>query len=201
MTNTTATKNIFQKIQTVRAELVKLNLKKSGKNTYSNFMYFELGDFLPALNKLNDEHGITTQFNIEKDKATLKVFNSEKPEEFLTYYSPTAEVEIGKKANGTGGAEPIQNLGGKITYMRRYLMMMAFEIAESDYIDQKDQSKNQPPQLPEEHVKRIEAATDLDNLADICKDIKEKTQGKFEKSLITYYTKKKAELSNKGGAQ
>src|SRR3972149_9623008 len=117
-------KNVYQKIQKVRRQLVELNLKKSGKNEYSRFTYYELGDFLPSLNKLMDENGLTTRFIIpHKDKAILEVINSDKPEEKIVFMSPTAEVEIGKKKDGTGGADPIQNLGGKITYMRRYLLM------------------------------------------------------------------------------
>jgi hypothetical protein len=205
-TNQTADRemNIYEKIQHIRAELVGLNLKKTGKNTYSNFTYYELGDFLPSLNKLMDKFGICTRFiiqpkkNEEVEKAVLEVFNSRKPEEKVVFYSETAEVSIGKKADGTGGADRIQNLGGKITYMRRYLMMIAFEIVESDQVDAKDQTKNtNAPEnlsLNAEEIKKIKEAKDLESLAAICKDMKAKKGPKYQKSLITYYTARKGEL-------
>ena len=132
-------KNIYQKIQRVRVEIQNSSLKMSGNNTYSNYKYFELGDFLPAINKFCDVAKLYTQFNIRsshgEEKAILQIINAENPKEMVTFTSKTAEVKIGAKKDGTGGAEPIQNLGGKITYMRRYMMMMAFEIIESDIVE------------------------------------------------------------------
>jgi len=187
-------KNVYQKIQEVRSQLVKLNLKKTGKNTYSNFDYYELGDFLPSLNKLMGEIGLMTRFTITKEKAVLQVFNAAKPEEVIVFFIPTAEVEIGKTKSGTGGAQPIQNLGGQITYMRRYLLMIAFEIVESDAIDEKKQDFKH--KLDTKSVNKIKKAKDLEELGEICKAIKEKKGPKYQKSLVECYTKKKEELEN-----
>lgn len=197
-----APKNVYQKIQRVRAELVNMNLRKTGKNTYSNFTYYELGDFLPALNRLMDKYGVFTRFVIQSkngnspEKAVLEVFNADKPEEKVVFYSETAEVAIGKKANGTGGAEPIQNLGGKITYMRRYLLMNAFEIVESDRTDTQDQNNPADLSLDEESVKKIDAAKDLEELATVCRDIRSKKGPKYHKALTAIYTRRKGELEN-----
>lgn len=205
MSETKQKLNVYQKIQRVRAELVKMNLRKTGKNTYSNFTYYELGDFLPPLNKLMDEYGLMTRFTIDSkkgeqpEKAILQVFNSENPEEVVVFRSETAEVEIGKKKDGSGGADPIQNLGGKITYMRRYMMMVAFEIVESDYVDRRDQAttkKSSDLELDEESIKKISDSKDLDELAQVCKDIKAKKGAKYEKALVRHYTKKKGEIEN-----
>ena len=48
--------NIYQKIQKARVELQNSKLKKSGKNDFSKYEYFELGDFLPNINKICDEN-------------------------------------------------------------------------------------------------------------------------------------------------
>ena len=42
--------NVYQKLQKVRVDVQKLNIKKSGKNAYANFSYFELKDFIPPVN-------------------------------------------------------------------------------------------------------------------------------------------------------
>ena len=47
--------NVFEKLQKARVDLQKKELKKSGKNTYSNYDYFQLADFLPELNEIMDE--------------------------------------------------------------------------------------------------------------------------------------------------
>ena len=42
--------NLFQKLQKARVELQEMNLKKSGQNKFAGFSYYELSDFLPAIN-------------------------------------------------------------------------------------------------------------------------------------------------------
>ena len=121
--------NIYEKIQLVRNELSNKKLKKSGKNTYSNYDYYELGDFLPQINNLMHEHKLFSLVKFDADTATLTILDSEKPEDRIEFFSPMASIEL-------KGAHAIQNIGAIETYQRRYLYMMAFEISESDIIDQ-----------------------------------------------------------------
>lgn len=196
------TKNVYQKIQYVRAELVKLGLKKTGNNIYSKFTYYELSDFLPALNKLNNEVGLMTYFHMKpKTDATpeiaiLDVINTEKPEEKIVFDSETVNVDIGKKRDGTGGADPIQNLGGKMTYMRRYLLMMAFEISEPDTVDANKQSKTQSTDLEidEETKKKIYETKSHEELHKLCGELKNKLGPKYLKSLMDHYTARKEDF-------
>jgi hypothetical protein len=132
-------KNIYQKLNDARLELQELNLKKTGRNIYSNYAYYELGDFLPSTLIIFGKIGLTSKLDIVRTElgevANLTIINSENPIEREVFTSPTAEAEIGKKKDGSGGADPIQNLGGKITYMRRYLLMVALEIVEADIVE------------------------------------------------------------------
>ena len=194
-TKPTKKQNVCQKIQQVRVDLVNKNLKKTGNNTYSKFTYYELGDFLPTLNELNNKVGLMTKFTIKRKTARLDIFDCDNMEHIISFHAPTATVEIGKKKDGTGGAEPIQNLGGQITYMRRYLLMMAYEIVESDYVDRKKQSEVK--ELPEKYVKQIYGVNDLLKLNTLCKDIQKETKMKYQKSLLEIYTLKKEELTTK----
>lgn len=130
-------KNIYQKIQEIRLQLSKKSIKKSGKNTFANYEYFELSDFLNPLNELMDITGVMTQFILQDNRAVLHIINSDKPEEKITFYTPIASAE-GK------GTNAIQQLGSQITYLRRYLFMIAFEIAESDTVDNQKPLKNVP---------------------------------------------------------
>ena len=45
-------KNLNESIISIRVKLQNSKLKKSGKNKFAGFDYFELADFLPTLNEL-----------------------------------------------------------------------------------------------------------------------------------------------------
>lgn len=120
--------NIFQKIQKARVELQKRDIKKTGFNKFSNYKYFELGDFLPHINEICLNVGLYTEFEYTPDKATLYVIDSDNPEEKRHWDTPV-------KIPTLKGCSEIQAIGGSQTFARRYLYNMAFEIAETDVID------------------------------------------------------------------
>lgn len=121
--------NIYQKLQTVRVKLHDMNLKKSGYNPFAKFNYFELGDFLPAAQKLMLEYGLFAYEEIDTQQATITVIDTDDLNVIpfvLTMPSTTVDLK---------GATPIQNLGSVQTYMRRYLWTSLLEIVESDSLD------------------------------------------------------------------
>lgn len=121
-------KNVYAKLQEARVKLQNCSLKKSGKNTYSKYNYFELGDFLPDINNIFNELGLCAVFSYEKESANLMIYNIDNIDERILFDSPTAPSDL-------KGALPIQSLGAMHTYMRRYLYLMALEIVEQDAID------------------------------------------------------------------
>lgn len=120
--------NIFQKLTKARAELGKIDLKKSGHNSYSNYDYFELSDFLPHINRINNDLGIIAIFQYSNDEAILKIVNVDDPEDFIPFPTPI-EVANLKECSG------IQNIGASQKFARRYCYQMAYEISEADNID------------------------------------------------------------------
>ena len=121
-------KNIYEKLQLCRVKLNDKKIKKSGKNSYSGYEYFELKDFLPIVNQLFEENKISSIFNLDTEEATLDIINTENVEDRIVFSIPVAEASI-------KGSSPVQALGGQITYLRRYLYINALEIAESDIQD------------------------------------------------------------------
>lgn len=186
-------KDIYQKVQGVRVQLQDMKLKKSGRNDYSGYDYYELGDILPAINVLCDRAGLFTKFDISVKRgveiATLTIISGDQK---IKFQSPTAEVKIGVKKNQTGGAQAIQNLGGKITYMRRYMVLTAFEIVENDMVDKINQSLND--ELSADDVKKINQAKDFKTLTKVCGDLKSKYKVALIKPL---FDKRKEELEDK----
>lgn len=120
--------NIYIKLQNARVKLQKSDLSKSGENKFAGFKYFELGDFLPRINEIMQEEKLCSYINFSETKATLTIINAENPDEKIEFNSDAPELQL-------KGTNAIQNQGGKITYLRRYLYMNAFEITENDLFD------------------------------------------------------------------
>ena len=137
--------NIYEKLQKVRVELQGKSLKKSGENKFAKYKYYELGDFLPIINKLFLEHKLFSQITFTSEVAILKVIDIENPENCIEFYSPMADADL-------KGCHAIQNLGAVQTYQRRYLYMTALEIVEHDALDattgQEKPRAEQAPQKP-----------------------------------------------------
>jgi len=123
--------NIYEKLQMCRVALQKAKIKKSGKNTYSGYDYFELSDFLPTINELFMENRLCSQVSFDNTIATLTITDIDKPEDKITFTSPMADAQL-------KGCHPIQNLGAVETYSRRYLYMAAMEITEPDILEPHD---------------------------------------------------------------
>lgn len=133
--------NIYAKLAKARVLLQGTKLKKSGFNGYAKYEYYQLDDFLPAINKINDELGLLSYTDFSNaDHMNLYIVDAEAPEgqiSFIKFSSRNVESVI-------KGAQPIQNLGGEQTYQRRYLYLQAYEITENDSIDAQN-PKNNPP--------------------------------------------------------
>jgi len=130
-------RNIYEKMAVVKTKLV--GLKKGGKNDFSHYSYFELGDILPVLTPALREEGLymKTQFSATEQIAKLIIIDIDNTESLIEFEIRFAECAL-------KGAHEIQNLGAAQTYTRRYLIMTAFDIAEADIVDagaEKDDKK------------------------------------------------------------
>lgn len=121
-------KNVYQKLQLARLILQEKKLSKSGKNKFAGYEYFELQDFLPAVQTIFADTGLCAVFRCGADTATLTVYNIDNPGESIDFTAPMAAAEL-------KGCHPVQNLGASISYLRRYLYVNALEIVEHDALD------------------------------------------------------------------
>lgn len=145
--------NIYEKMQRVKVDLQKKELKKTGENTFSKYKYYELGDFMPAINEICLKYKLFTSIDFSKEEAILTVINIEKTDEKLFYSSEMVKTTL-------KGCNEIQALGGVQTYQRRYLYMNAFEISENDYyVD----GNNINEEIPKDDVE-IEGTKKIDKL-------------------------------------
>lgn len=155
--------SLKNKINAIRLELSK-EMSKSGKNTYSKYEYFQLKDFMPKAIALMNEYGVYAEYQMVREKfplpskkttnymtdengvqvattvveeenfeyrevAILDVYNLDDEDDMIQLEKETANVNL-------QAAQPIQNLGGRSTYMKRYLYMDLFEINENDKVEE-----------------------------------------------------------------
>jgi len=120
--------NVYEKLNKARIQFQTMNVKKSGKNNYAGYTYYELADILPTVNKIADELKFTCSVSFGTEIAQLDFIDMEKPEDKISFTSPMSEASL-------KGCHMVQNLGAVQTYIKRYLYQNCFEIVEADALD------------------------------------------------------------------
>ena len=65
----------------------------------------------------------------------MTIINTDNPEDTVSFVAPFNQIAPIMSNTGKQATNEMQALGSSITYMRRYLYMMALDICESDTID------------------------------------------------------------------
>lgn len=128
--------SIYKKLQSARAAFHALPLKKTGRNEFSGFDYFELSDFLPKAIECLSKEGLVPVVSFGVDVATLTLHDDTGNTVVVT--SPMSKASL--KA-----CHEVQNLGAVQTYIRRYLYAALMELVENDVLDA-TVGKDQPSQ-------------------------------------------------------
>lgn len=139
--------SVYAKLAKAKAMIHKLPLKKSGVNRQyyqdkktnewkvREFYYFELGDFMADTMNIFAELGICgvetfipskTDVNgvVTPELYKLTIVDTE-DDSNVEMVIPTAEAEM---------KSVMQGLGAKCTYLRRYVWLMALDLAENDAV-------------------------------------------------------------------
>ena len=119
--------SVYRKLQAARAEFLLTPIKKSGKNKFAGFEYFELSDFIPAVSKIFDIAGLCGVVRFTDTEASLTVYDAD-GDGSIVFTSPLVLAENAK-------GQAIQSLGSTHTYFRRYLWLLAMDIVEVDLVD------------------------------------------------------------------
>jgi len=148
--------NLVTKLTQARQELAAANLRKSGKNQHLGFDYFELADFLPTVVALEAKYGMISTINMSNELATLEIQDGE---EGLEFSCPFVMADLAK-------AQPTQNLGAAITYIKRYLYTMAYAIEEGpDVLDLTMGEDDKPALASDAQISAIERMhCNIDNI-------------------------------------
>ena len=119
--------SVLSKLMDARLQLQSMKLTKTGHNKFAGYNYFELGDFLPAVQQIFHGLKLAGVVSYGHDLATLTITDIEDSQSVqLTSPMSTAALK---------GCHEVQNLGAVETYIRRYLWVTALEIVEHDALD------------------------------------------------------------------
>ena len=119
--------SVHKKLMHARIMMMKAKLEKTGHNKFAGYKYFELGDFLPAVQLIFEDLGLCGIVSYDNEYASLCITDTDDGTT-IRITSPMATAQL-------KGAHDIQNLGAVETYQRRYLWMTAMELVENDPID------------------------------------------------------------------
>lgn len=118
---------VYKKLVEARLKLQSMELSKSGHNKFAGYRYFELGDFLPAIQSIFKEVGLCDVISFDQNIAVMNIYDIEDGS-FVTFTSPMGSAQL-------KGCHEVQNIGAVETYQRRYLYVTALAIVEHDALD------------------------------------------------------------------
>ena len=127
--------NVYQKLIEARAQFSSSNVNQSGKNMKIQFKYFELNDIVPTITRIFKDLGLIAIVRFTDDVATLTVVNTDKTDEFVVFQAPFSPIQPIMSKEGKQVINDMQALGASITYMRRYLYLIAMDICVNDEIE------------------------------------------------------------------
>ena len=127
--------NVHQKLIKARLRFLESDVQKTGKNMHLSFKYFELEDIVPTATRIFNEIGLLPLVSFMTDVATMTIVNTDNPEDCVLISAPFNQIAPIVSNSGKQATNEMQALGSSITYMRRYLYMIALDICESDSFD------------------------------------------------------------------
>jgi len=139
---------VYKKLAEARVQLLSVDMKKSGKNKFAGYEYFELGDFLPHAHRIFNDVGLLGVFSFEGSNATLTIHDTDGTGS-VAFVSPVVSASNPK-------GQPIQDLGSTHTYLRRYLWLMALELTEHDAVDAAPQAEKVEKPVEKQIEKPVE---------------------------------------------
>ena len=178
--------NVYQKLIKARAQFLNEGVEKSGKNMNIGFKYFELTDIVPSVTKIFEEIGLISIVNFSNDTAIMTVINCDNPDEAVGFSAPFNQIAPIISNAGKAVTNEMQALGSSITYMRRYLYMIAMDIVENDEIEpqiKNDAPAAAPKSAPATPEQRQEVKQELTAPAENASELQIKGLKKVLKSL------------------
>ena len=160
-TSTKVVANVYQKLIEAREKFLASEVNRSGKNMNLEFQYFELKDIVPPITHIFKELGLVGIMKFTDTVATLTIVNTENGEENIEFTAPFNQIQPIISNAGKQVTNDMQALGSSITYMRRYLYLIAMDICVNDEIEPNIGEKATANKAPATAQERAEVKTNL----------------------------------------
>ena len=164
MATTVKSKNIYERLMTVRDEFAKVGIEKNGKNMQLTSKYFTLDDIVNKSRGLFHDNRILPIDCFTKEEATLTLVDVDTPEVSIAFSIPMRDYM------GNAAVTPVQAMGATVTYYRRYLYSLALDLAEKDELEEgfdhtATPATKTPPATPEQRAEVKQELTAPDDNA------------------------------------
>jgi hypothetical protein len=144
------TMSVYAKLNEARISLQNTELTKSGHNKFAGYRYFELGDFLPAVQDIFRNLNLCGVVSYTAEYATLTIVDIDDKSQ-IVITSPMGSAAL-------KGCHEVQNIGAVETYQRRYLWVTAMEIVEHDALDSSEPLAAKPELPVAYYIGNLQAA-------------------------------------------
>lgn len=129
--------NIYEKITEVRMAILKKGITKDAKG-YS-YKYIDLPQIESIITEECAKVRLLTVVDFANNIASIRVFDLDIADDSLMLRGDIPALVISVPCDYSlvdiKGSQPIQKVGGMMTYMRRYLYMQLFAISEHDAVE------------------------------------------------------------------
>jgi hypothetical protein len=186
--------SVYAKLNEARISLQNTELTKSGHNKFAGYRYFELGDFLPAVQDIFRNLNLCGVVSYTAEYATLTIVDIDDKSQ-IVITSPMGSAAL-------KGCHEVQNIGAVETYQRRYLWVTAMEIVEHDALDSSEPLPAKPEYPVDFYIGELQAQESPAEL----RTAYAQSYPKFSKNkadqakLVAAYEKMKAKLNETSGS-
>lgn len=188
------TKTTLQKIEEAKSIIRNTEVKKAGRNDYSGYDYFTPEQIEQLVSDATGELKLFIKFDLQRDElgisGKLTAINLEDEEDIIFFVMASAIPEI----TATNIA---QQLGGAMTYTKRYMLMNTFDITDNnaDFDTSQNTKKTEEAKIVWLTKEQFEAAikSDLKGIQATLKKYNTTTH-KAKKDFITQLKEREKEL-------
>ncbi len=178
--------SVYKKLNDARREFHKTALKKTGRNEFSKYDYFTLGDIVQPALAAFQKAGLCAVVTFDKEIATMTIVDVDKAEDRIVITSPMGSASL-------KGCHEVQNIGAVETYQRRYLWLAALDAVEGDVIEETTDTTSD---YELEHLPTLQQAAEKGAMA-----LQEAFRGlPNDPEKAAFWAKHSAELKKKAGA-
>ena len=136
--------SLLLKLQKVKIDLRGREIKMTGKT--KKYSYFELGDFIPTVEKLLMDYGLVSRYQFTKRKGTLMIIDTSTGV-MIKWSTPLIIASVNQNGYDMGVAMKAEQ--AVQTYARRTLWLQALDILESNVIELEDSNSNKSTKKPQ----------------------------------------------------